>query len=72
HAVCAAATYSTSQLDSATMFYFFEDHEMDEFLNLNQYPDVLLLSSVSPRQSESEKPSSSIGVSLLLVRKAKP
>ncbi|MCI47837.1 hypothetical protein A2U01_0069079, partial [Trifolium medium] len=60
HAACAAATYSASQLDNATMFCFFEDHEMGEFLNLNQCHEVLLLSSLSPHQSESEKPSNSI------------
>ncbi|KAK2431447.1 hypothetical protein QL285_029671 [Trifolium repens] len=53
-AVRAPAIYSASQVDRATTGCFLEHQEIGPPRNLNKYPEVLLLSTLSPHQSESE------------------
>lgn len=48
HADKAPAMYSTSQVDNATTGCFFEHQEMGHLRYLKKYPEVLLLSSLSP------------------------
>ena len=53
-ALAAAATYSASQVDNATIDCFFDDHKQTVFSIIKQWPLVLFLSSESPPQSLSE------------------
>jgi len=52
HRICAqhlpTAMYSALAVDSATLFYFLDDHETSDLPNSWHVPDVLLLSALHP------------------------
>lgn len=49
----AHAMYSASQVDNATTSYFLEHQEMGPPKYLKKYSEVLLMSTLSPHQSDS-------------------
>lgn len=54
HADKAPAIYSASQVDNAITDYFSEHQEMIPSRYLKKYAEVLLMSTLSPHQSESK------------------
>ncbi|CAI0425245.1 unnamed protein product, partial [Linum tenue] len=67
HAASVAAIYSASAEDRATVFCFFELHEMGFEPRQNMYPDVLFRSSSDPAQSLSVYSVSLLSASFLYI-----
>lgn len=63
------ALYSASDDDMEMVSYFFVRHDIREVPRKKQYPEMDLLESMQPAQSESEKPSN---CSLIFLRNIIP
>ena len=61
-AASVQAIYSASVLDVATTGCFADFHEMEPLYRVYRYPDVDLLESLSPAQSESVNPNAEVPV----------